>query len=74
MVSHLNAIGGNAAEMICEPKPLTETYFAEHGEALSPEDSAKLVAALKQAGLMGADGMLLQDPRRSDWRPVSISF
>lgn len=73
MIKRLQAEGTPSAEMICHPKPITPTYFAEHGDALSSEDSATLVRALIAAGFLSADSFLLSDPRKSDWREVRTS-
>jgi len=61
-----------AQQHACMPKPLVPSFFADHGAALSPADSAALVAALKDAGFVDANtGRLKYDPRSSDWRPVA---
>ena len=62
-----------AAQMACEPKALGPSYFFDHGAALSAPDSATLVTAFKEAGIVdSATGKLKSDPRSSmvDWRQV----
>lgn len=53
-------------------KPITSTYFFDHGEALSKNDSATVQAALKSAGFINAKDFLISDPRISEWREVAI--
>ena len=62
-----------AAQLVCEPKALIPTFFFDHGAALSAQDSATLVTAFKEAGIVDATtGKLKSDPRSSmvDWRQV----
>eukprot|EP01036_Dinobryon_divergens_P028192 gene28192-37095_t len=53
-----------------EEKPITPTFFYDHGQALSKEDSTAVHTALKKAALIGSDSFLTSDPRMSEWREV----
>lgn len=56
-------------EMLLAPKALSPTFFSDHGH-LGVADSAKLVEALAAASYL-RDGLLVDDPRGSDWRNVA---
>lgn len=70
-----------ASVLVCDPTPITATFFAERSRfagvaAISPDLSARLAAALRGAGLLDRRGFLLTDPRapgkfgQPDWRTV----
>jgi len=55
---------------VAEPLPLSETFFYDRVETISRTDSALLYAAIKGGGLLDDQGLLLEDPRSSQWREV----
>ena len=61
----------NIKELIVQPLPLEPNFFNAHSSHLSLEDSAKLVAALRDAEFINQDGLLVEDPRQSEWRAVA---
>ena len=52
------------------PQPFTPEFLSNRSERISPELAAKIVAALRTAGLLDGDGQVTQDPRysRLPWR------
>jgi len=64
-------------ELKCDPLPITGTFFSDHGNALNKDDSAALVAAFKQAGMIDAStNLLVHDPRdetnsKYNWRALA---
>jgi len=61
----------NIKEMIVLPLALAPNFFHAHSQHLSLDDSAKLVAALRDAKFINQDGLLVEDPRQSEWRAVA---
>ena len=57
-------------EMTLAPKTITPDFFSDKGH-LTTVDSRTLVQSLMAAGHLSKDGQLLEDPRRSDWRPAA---
>lgn len=53
----------------CLPLSVTPHLFSDRDASISPAVSAAIGRALGEAGLINADtGLLLEDPRESDWR------
>ena len=59
-------------EIVASPLPLFPSYFYDHGQHLSKQDSRQLVNALIEEGLVDANTKLLKDdPRGSSWRQIA---
>jgi hypothetical protein len=73
-VSTLRERGVDAAELIVEPEPLSAAALfrrgAGPGGAVLPsrEMAEKAFRALRAGGFVDAGGMLVDDPRRTNWR------
>lgn len=52
------------------PQSINRTYFSDHCNAISPELSDSLVYALHAKRLLDSHGMLVDNPRQSEWREV----
>lgn len=52
-----------AAEIVVKPQPLHAAFLSERIEGMSPETSAAIYSVLARDGMLGADGMILVDPR-----------
>jgi hypothetical protein len=48
--------------------PLTQDFFSERIDKVDQDLSKQMVDDLRHAKMLNSDGMLLEDPRRSDWR------
>ena len=58
-------------EMVINPLKIEANFFNRHAGHLSLEDSTVLYNALKSAGFIDAAGLLVEDPRVSQWRAVA---
>jgi hypothetical protein len=52
------------------PRPVTADFFAKRIHSVNADSSSQMVQALHDAGMLSDDGMLTEDPRRSNWRRV----
>ena len=61
-----------ARHRTCEPIPLSPLFFSHRTQGtISEQLSGDIYTALKNAGYVDlAEGLLLQDPRESQWRAV----
>ena len=59
----LDLQGVAAANISVSPMPVTPTFLSERIADLSKATSKAIHQALRDAGLLDADGMLLKDPR-----------
>lgn len=67
----LRAAGLEAEEARVGPLPITPAFLAQRVAGLAPETSAKVEAALRDAGLLDKEGFLVRDPRAgggAEWR------
>eukprot|EP00937_MAST-01D_sp_MAST-1D-sp2_P001590 g1590.t1 len=80
-IAELKRLGVPTREVRVRARPVTAAFFSDAIDEISPAQSAALHGALQGAGYLasssgedgaGAEGadLLLQDPRRSDWREV----
>jgi zinc transporter 2 len=69
-LSALQKAGFPAAEVRVHPQPLLAGTLAARISGVDNATSARAHAALATAGLLDEEGLLKQDPRRSDWREV----
>ncbi|PSC75811.1 hypothetical protein C2E20_1340 [Micractinium conductrix] len=69
-LEELRGMGVPADAILVHPDRLTDDYLSNRSELISPELSAKVVAALLQIGLIDGAGTLLADPRytKLTWR------
>ncbi|KAL4442067.1 hypothetical protein ABPG77_011328 [Micractinium sp. CCAP 211/92] len=49
------------------------SYFSDRAPVISPEQSKRIVAGLKQVGLIDADGQLVANPKDDD-KPESLAY
>ncbi|KAJ1454005.1 hypothetical protein M885DRAFT_588338 [Pelagophyceae sp. CCMP2097] len=79
-VFDLKAAGVDAEEVVVSPSPVTVAALTKRlgyggtQAALSVKVAEECVAALLRAGLVDAQGLLLDDPRKSGWRAVLRPF
>ena len=64
----------SAIELLCLKKNMTSSYFFDHNAVLSLNDSDIFIKALNKAGYLSIKNTLINDPRRSAWREVSMIF
>ena len=58
-------------ELQCKSKPITSTFFYDHGKVLNLEDSKKLHLALLENNYIEKTSYeLIDDPRQSGWRKI----
>jgi len=69
-VAEIRAQGGEAEEWRAEPLPITPTFFSERIDEIDAGTSVEIFAALRGGGLIDGGGLLLEDPRGSEWREV----
>jgi hypothetical protein len=73
VIDQINRHSPNSAkELLCLKKAIEPTYFNDHGAALTIADSAALTKAFKDSGLLSPQHFLLENPRESNWREVSM--
>ena len=60
-------------EFQAKPKPLHEKFFM-YADVLASDESKRFFDALKANNYLDKDGLLISDPRSSDWRKVRIKF
>ena len=64
------AAGAEVLSLKASPIVLGDAFFSDAIAAISPHESAAIVAALRVAGYLSGAGFLLVDPQRSAWRSV----
>ena len=67
-VAFLRANGVRSAYIAAPSRQVTPSWFSERAPLIDVESSAIIVAALQEIGLVGADGWLVDDPKRFDVR------
>ncbi|KAJ8907555.1 hypothetical protein NDN08_007666 [Rhodosorus marinus] len=64
----LDRIQAPSKEIRLLPKQIDESFFSSQAEGITSEESKTMFAALKEVGVLDADGRLNSDPRTSSWR------
>ena len=59
----LRAAGVHAAEIEVTPRPVTVDFLSSRAPQISRDMAAAIVKVLREGGILGADGKLLEDPR-----------
>jgi len=60
-----------AAELHCDPQPITADFFSSRMDNVSAAQSRAMADALRQRGILNESGYLVEDPRAgNDWRAV----
>ena len=67
-VAVLRGQGGEADELRCGEKRMDEGFFARRIPGLKAAESAELFRALREEGIIGEDGRMTTDGRRTSWR------
>uniref|UniRef100_A0A7S4KYP8 Uncharacterized protein n=1 Tax=Guillardia theta TaxID=55529 RepID=A0A7S4KYP8_GUITH len=55
-------------ELKCEPKPIDEEFFSRMIPEVSKQTSSKIAEIFKKKNIIDDKHMLVEDPRRTDWR------
>ena len=67
-VAVLRGQGGEAEELLCKEKRMDEGFLARRIPGLKAAQSAELFHALRGEGIIGDDGRMTRDGRRTSWR------